>query len=80
MIDKTVFSSRFDLANNSLLRLIKHILMHRYSPMGNLFGNPGGRCLLVLLFLHYFSTPYFWMITRWERPLRFIAARLGKLR
>jgi len=79
-MEKTVFNNRFDISNNSILRLIKHLFLNRLSVVGNIFGNPGLRYLLVLVVLHYFGKPFYWMVTRWERPIRFIINRIKQFK
>lgn len=77
-MDKPLFNRRYDISNNGILRLIKHLIINRFSLVGNIFGNPGVKYLLVLVVLHYFGRPLYWFASRWERPFRFLLSRLRR--
>jgi len=79
MSNKEMFNHRYDLAGGTMFRLIKHLLIHKFIPLGNLFGGPGAKCLIMLFLLHYLGRPIYWILTRWERPLRFMYARVRKI-
>jgi len=80
MKEQMVFDDRFDIAGNGILRFIKHLLVNRMMLLGNLFNNPGARCLIILVVLHYFGGPIYWIFTRWERPIRFLLTRIRQIK
>lgn len=80
MVEKVIFNQRYELAGSGMLRLIKHLILHRFIPLGNLFGGPGAKCLVMLSLLHYFGGPIYWILINWERPLRFLYNRVKKFK
>ena len=61
---KPVLNSRFELTGNEMSRLVKISAFGKVVPIGNLRGGPGGRCLCVLLLLHYFGYWGYWLKAR----------------
>jgi hypothetical protein len=73
------FNKRYDIKGLEILRLLKIALLSKFVPMGNFRGGPGGRCLVVLIFLHYFGYPLYYILIRHGQrlgPLRRIVAKL----
>ena len=79
MSRRVMFTDRYDVAGGGMIRLLKHLCIHKGIPLGNLFGGPGLKCVIMLSLLHYFGTPIYWMLTRLERPLRFVYNRAKNL-
>lgn len=63
---KRLLSSNFDLTGSETLRVGRTFVMSKLIPLGNFGGGPNIRCLLVLMVLHYFSKPVFWLLVREE--------------
>lgn len=75
-----MFTKNYDLSGMGITRLIKHLIMNRFLLVGNMFGNPGLRYLTILMLLHFLGGPIYWLLTRWERPLRFLLSRLRRIK
>jgi len=74
-----LFNTRYDLSNSGLPRFIKHIVLNRFMMIGNIFGNPGIRNLIILTLLHYLGRPIYWLKSRWGRYFGYMAKLLRKL-
>jgi len=64
---KRIFNSNYDLTGNENLRICKTFLLSKVVPLGCFRGGPGPRCLLMFVYLHYFSHIMFWFMVRHER-------------
>lgn len=66
---KKAFNARFDITGNELSRVMKTTSVARFFPLGNFGGGPGLKCMLVLMLVHYFGRPVFWLLTKHEDKL-----------
>jgi len=67
-----MFTRRYDLAGNSILRVFRHQVLARCIPLGNYGGGAGFKCLLTFVVLHYFGKPIFTILVRFERQAAFL--------
>ncbi len=70
---------RYDIKGLEITRLAGVAIWRKIVPMGNFLGGPGGRCLVVLILLHYLGYPMYLVNARYGHhlhPLRRIVAKL----
>jgi hypothetical protein len=70
--NKMLFTRRYDLAGNPILRTSRHQVLSRCIPLGNYRGGAGFKCLLAFVVLHYFGKPIFSILVRCERQAAFL--------
>lgn len=63
---KRIFNNNYELTGNESLRVCKTYVLSKFIPLGNFRGGPGIRCLLMFIYLHYFSRLMFWFLVRHE--------------
>lgn len=73
-------NKRYDLEGLEISRLTKMAMWGKYVPMGNFHGGPGGRCLVVLIFLHYFGYPLYLVLARYGHRQNLLRRIVVKLR
>lgn len=71
---------RFDLAGNELSRLLKLAIFGKFIPLGNLWGGPGARCLVILSILHYLGYPLYLVVAKYGHRLHVPRRIVAKLR
>lgn len=76
----TVTTKKYDLAGNTLAKLIKIAAFGKVVPIGNLRGGPGLRCLLVLSLLHYGGYTMYLVNARYGHRLQKIKNLLRRFR
>lgn len=77
---KFVRNSRFDLSGNSFFRVFRMNVLDKFFPVGNFSLGIGLKPGLVLLFLHWFGRPLFWLLIRFEPYLHRLYLKLGRNR
>lgn len=77
---KNPLNKRYDIEGLEISRLARVALWGKFVPMGNFHGGPGGRCLAVLLLLHYCGYPIYLGIARYGHHLHFLQRIVAKLR
>lgn len=77
---KRIFTKSFDLEGIEHFRVMRLTMMSKIFPLGNFTTGPGGKCLLVLAFLHYLGRPCFWIYTRYEEQLYPLLQRVKRLK
>ncbi len=75
---KTVLTKGYDLTSGGILRTIRLAVFARFIPVGNLFGGPGVRCLLILFMLHIFGNPLYRLNARYGEKLQGLKRVLTK--
>lgn len=73
-------NKRYDLQGLEISRLARLTLWSEIVPLGNFRGGPGGRCIAVLLLLHYFGYPMYFALARYGHRLHFLRRIKDKLR
>lgn len=76
----TVHNERYDLEGIELSRLVKIAIFSKIVPMGNFYGGPGRRCLVVLALLHYFGYPIYRIRARYGHRLQVFQRIAAKFR
>jgi hypothetical protein len=66
---KPIRTSRFDIAGNGFFRVFRFNLLNSIVPLGVSGRGTGLKAGLVLLFLHWFGRPLFYILIRYERYL-----------
>ena len=75
---KKLLTSRFDISGNNFFRAFRIGMLNKVIPIGNLKQGPGLKPGLVLLLMHYFGKPLFWISVRNERYLTSLYLRLRR--
>ncbi len=75
-----IFTSRYDLAGNSVFRVLKHQVLAKCIPLGNYSGGAGFKCLLAFVLLHYFGKPVFSVLIRYERQAAYLYKAIHRLK
>ena len=73
-------NKRYDIEGLEISRLVRVALWSKIVPMGNFRGGPGGRCLAVLLLLHYLGYPLYLVLARHGHRLQLLKRIATKLR
>jgi hypothetical protein len=76
----SVLNKRYDLQGLEISRLAKLALWSKFVPMGNFHSGPGGRCLTVLILLHYCGYPMYQLLARYGHRLHLLRRIATKLR
>jgi hypothetical protein len=74
------FNKRYDLQGLEISRLARLALWSEIIPLGNFRGGPGGRCLAVLILLHYLGYPMYLLLARYGHRLHLLRRITAKLR
>lgn len=76
----TLRTVRNDIRGNSFIRVVRINVLNKLVPLGNYRFGVGLRPALVLLVLHYFSRPLFYLLVRYEHQLHRMYQKLRKER
>ncbi len=77
---KSPLNKRYDLEGLEISRLARLALWRKIVPMGNFRGGPGGKCLAVLMFLHYLGYPLYLALARYGNRLHLLRRIVVKYR
>ncbi len=77
---KSCINKRYDIEGLEITRLAKIAFWSKLVPLGNFRGGPGGRCLAILIILHYFGYPMYLALARYGHHLHFLRRIAAKLR
>ncbi|MBU1567609.1 MAG: hypothetical protein KJ630_18530 [Proteobacteria bacterium] len=77
---KSSLNSRYDIDGLEISRLARVALWSKFVPMGNFHGGPGGRCLAVLILLHYLGYPMYLLLARYGHRLHLLRRIAAKFR
>ncbi len=73
-------NKHYDLKGLEISRLARMALWSKFVPMGNFHSGPGGRCLAVLILLHYLGYPLYLVLARYGHRLHLLRRIAAKLR
>ncbi len=76
---KRILNNNYDLTGNESLRVCKTFILSKLIPLGSFRGGPGPRCMIIFIYLHYFSGMMFWFMVRHERFVVGVHSRLRKI-
>jgi hypothetical protein len=65
-----ITNKHYDVTGNEILRILKHDIISKLLPIGNLGGGPSLKCIAQCIVLHYFGKPLAWIAMHFDVAAR----------